>query len=105
MQELPHCLGALTSLALGGLEPPGKAAGSLASLSSLREVELVSWPAARGLPEGIRALPHLTSLVLGLQVGGALSGGVPEDDSDWLEEVFGCRSPPTDCAPLYRIAG
>jgi hypothetical protein len=72
-------LGALTWLYLGAMAQG--AVGSLASLSSLRELELSTAP---GLPAGIRALAHLTKL--GLDCG---TSRCPAEDVQWLVENFG----------------
>jgi Leucine-rich repeat (LRR) protein len=102
IDELPEGLGALTWLALGPVAHD--AAGSLASLSSLRELELKD---AKALPAGVMALAHLTKLRLAASYGTRFASGEwPAADRVWLEENFGWEEG-LSCSPgtvvFYRI--
>ncbi len=100
--ELPVGLGALTWLDLGRVAQ--EAAGSLASLSSLRELLLSN--ATTALPPGTRALARLTKLCFNTEPPWCtiVVEGWPAEDRLWLEESFGWElSSASHGTVLYRL--
>jgi hypothetical protein len=97
--ELPHGLHALFELHLS-FSDFSQAQGSLVGLPSLQCLHMGNCIAEHGLPEGTRDLPNLSELVV---PGG---GQWPQQDAQWLQDVFGSDGSEFDYADwveLHRI--